>query len=114
MGDTAAPPPQLAGWTVGRTRLCRLGQESVDKLESGSALEQGQEIGPVEDQREARHDHEIRGVQLRSADNPAGDPGVDSVERRGEVGQELAVGRELAAKTPRILGMITRRVSARR
>jgi len=31
------------------------------------------------------------GVQLRSAENPLGDPGVDAVEHRGKGGEEIGV-----------------------
>jgi hypothetical protein len=51
----------------------------------------GATSGPVEDQRQARRDHEVRGVQLRSAEHPVRDPGVDPVEHRGELGQDLVL-----------------------
>jgi hypothetical protein len=89
LGDTACPP-----------RLRRLGQEPVDELEGWAALEHGQDVGPVEDQRQARRDHEVRNVQLRSPEDPVGDPGVDSVEHRWELGQELALSRRAGGKDP--------------
>ena len=74
-----------------RPRLRRLGQEPVDELKGRAALESGRGLGTVEDQRQARRDHEVRGVQLRSAEDPVGDPGVDPVEHRGKVGEGIAL-----------------------
>jgi AcrR family transcriptional regulator len=70
----------------------RLGQDSVDELERWASLEHPPDIGPIEDQREARRDHEVRRVRLRSAEDAVGDPGVDAVEHRAKLGQYLALG----------------------
>jgi hypothetical protein len=40
----------------------RLGQETIDEVERGAALEQGRDIEPLKDQREGGRDHEVRGV----------------------------------------------------
>jgi AcrR family transcriptional regulator len=69
----------------------RRGEEPVYELKRRPALEHRQDVGSVEDQCQAGCDHEIRGVQLRSAQDPLRDPGVDSVERPGEFGQEPAL-----------------------
>src|SRR5215213_11656191 len=57
--------PKVVRWyvfTAPRIDLRRGREEPVHQLQRGPALEHGHDVGPVEDQRQARRHHEVRGV----------------------------------------------------
>src|SRR4051794_30856596 len=72
-----------------RPRLLRLGQQPVDELKRWPTLEHRVNVGPVEDQRQARRDHEVGGIELLAVENAVGNPAVDSVEHRWQLVEEL-------------------------
>src|SRR3954454_15997441 len=71
--------PKVVRWyvfTAPRIDLGRGRQQTVDQLQRRPALEHRRDVVPVQDQREARRDHEVRGVELRPVQHSLRDPGV--------------------------------------
>src|ERR1700677_1946171 len=71
--------------------LARLGKQALDEHAGGPPEDLFLELTPIAQQREARGDREVGGVELIAAQHAVPDPGVNAVQQRGHTGDELAL-----------------------